>query len=473
MSMDLEKTIKRALADLDSFRTDACLDTETIVRYTEGDLSAAEKDQLELHLRSCLYCLKQLNDMAALRHFDRQAKLTGQVVERQGAARWEKFREFFRFSANPWRFTSLGLATALAALLVSSFALRTPRVSAPRLDPASFPTISAYDTSGKLVGQQRGTFVSDDGCIEGDLRQLSGASTIKVTLRNGKTVEVKEVWKDDDLALAVMKIDGNDSHPIPMADISNISIGQRIFAVPDDEPEGGTAEVALVSDVKSLPGRREMDATRLIQVAVQKSTKKTSKLVDDKGNLIGYVIDNERNIKLAAPAGSFRNIIKSTRPQPVAALSKTSWSTNAFNEYLKGVMANDLHRWDEAIHHLQSAIKLNPKLTGAYDQLGYAYYQKNDFIKEATAYGESLKLNLDNPDSLYNLAWNRQTLGKYHEAIPLYEKALQLTPDDKETLYQLGLSYLAQGDTGKARVMARRLEPLDPGQAGLLRRLIK
>ncbi len=39
----------------------------------------------------------------------------------------------------------------------------------------------------------------------------------------------------------------------------------------------------------------------------------------------------------------------------------------------------------------------------------------------------------------------------------MYEKALKLDPEDTETLYQLGLSYLAQGNKGKATEMYGRL----------------
>lgn len=55
----------------------------------------------------------------------------------------------------------------------------------------------------------------------------------------------------------------------------------------------------------------------------------------------------------------------------------------------------------------------------------------------------------------------------------MYEKALAFDPEDTETLYQLGLSYLAQGKKDKAMELCDRLEKLDPGNAELLKRLIK
>jgi cytochrome c-type biogenesis protein CcmH/NrfG len=54
-----------------------------------------------------------------------------------------------------------------------------------------------------------------------------------------------------------------------------------------------------------------------------------------------------------------------------------------------------------------------------------------------------------------------------------YEKALSVDPRDIETLYQLGISYLAQGNRAKATEMYGRLKKLDPGNAEMLRRLIR
>jgi len=79
----------------------------------------------------------------------------------------------------------------------------------------------------------------------------------------------------------------------------------------------------------------------------------------------------------------------------------------------------------------------------------------------------------DDSDALYSLAWNMESRGRYEEAIPFYEKALRHAPADTELLYQLGLSYLAQGKKDKSAEICRQLERFDRGQTGLLRRLIK
>jgi tetratricopeptide (TPR) repeat protein len=196
-------------------------------------------------------------------------------------------------------------------------------------------------------------------------------------------------------------------------------------------------------------------------------------VVDEQGKLVGFIITEEKNINLAAPAGDITEFIKTAKQTPIKDLKQVNFSGKALNEYLQGILASDGKRWDEAIHHLKEAIRLNLKLEGAYIALGYAYYSKQDFKNEAEVYQAVLKINPDNADALYSLAWNRESQSRYLEAILLYEKALALAPKDTEILYQLGLSYLASKQVEKATGIYERLKRLDPGQAEMLMRLIR
>ena len=385
----------------------------------------------------------------------------------------ERLKEVFTFEKQQWRFSTISLAAAWVIFFMGTLVFRhdNRQMEAPKLSLDAFVKISALSNTGKVLHEQQGAIVSSDGYIEGKLQPMVGASTIKVTLRDGRTREIQKIWKDEDINLAVMKIDDKDLPDIPVADIESINIGQKIFALPDSGNDRGFIP-AVVSDFKESPGRRNSNV-QYIQVASQTTTSDTGKLIDEKGNLLGFVITEEKNINLAAPADSYRQIVKTSKPTPVSELTQINFSSQSLNFYMKGILARDSQRVDDAINDFQEAIKLNPRLTGARLELGLLYYKQHKFDEEAIEYQEILKINPDDTDALYDLAWNLESHGKYEEAIVMYKKALALDPEDTETLYQLGLSYLAQGDKDKATELCGRLEKLDPGDAGLLRRLIK
>jgi len=477
MTMELENKIKEALADIDSFKTDNCLDFDIIDRYVENKLEVPEREAVEKHLHTCLYCLKQLNDMTALQHFQQQVEIKQhkeQPSQATAPTLLEKLRDFFGFTFNPWRFSAIGLATAWVIFIASNLVMKQSGYEAgfPQLKRDAFVKVQALNESGSILGEQQGVVVGSEGLIATNLSHLAGASKLRITLKDGSTRDISHIWKDEDKNLAVLKTDANNLTSIPIGDIKEI-VGKKIYAVADFAVSGIKISEAVASDIREQPSRRKEAGDKFIQVATQGDTVFKGAIVDEKGNLLGFLVTEEKHINLATPAQDVQRLVKTGKAIPVRELKKISFSGDALNAYMKGIQARDNQRWDEAISNLQTAIRLNKRLEGAYVELGYAYYRKQDFAKEAEAYEEALKINPDNPDALYNLASNMESQRNYQQAIPLYEKALSLVPEDAEIIYQLGLSYLTQGRKNKALEMSVRLKRLDPGQAELLRRLMK
>jgi hypothetical protein len=55
-----EAGLRYVLNDIDRLRTPECLDPISIGLFAEGRLTDEEKQSIEEHLLSCLYCVKQL-----------------------------------------------------------------------------------------------------------------------------------------------------------------------------------------------------------------------------------------------------------------------------------------------------------------------------------------------------------------------------------------------------------------------------
>ncbi len=80
--------------------------------------------------------------------------------------------------------------------------------------------------------------------------------------------------------------------------------------------------------------------------------------------------------------------------------------------------------------------------------------QSKNLHEEAAAYFEKAIANDFNNFELYfNLGWSLAALGKYHQAINAYQKALKLKPDLKEAYNALGEIYGLSGNKEKAAQM--------------------
>jgi tetratricopeptide (TPR) repeat protein len=92
--------------------------------------------------------------------------------------------------------------------------------------------------------------------------------------------------------------------------------------------------------------------------------------------------------------------------------------------------------------------------------------KRNDYRRAVQAYEQAIRLREAYPEAWNGLGFALRQQGKYHEALRAYERALALQPDYAEALEYLGEALVRMGRLDDARSVLRRLEPLDPAEAG-------
>ncbi len=106
--------------------------------------------------------------------------------------------------------------------------------------------------------------------------------------------------------------------------------------------------------------------------------------------------------------------------------------------------------FDQAIDCFKNMIQQNKDYAPAYHNLGFALYQKAQFISAEKAFLKALALNPSAMDTLYNLALVYCQLKKNDQAIIFLEKVLEQNPKHLKACSQLGEIYLALEDFVKA-----------------------
>ncbi|MGD0228870.1 MAG: tetratricopeptide repeat protein [Syntrophorhabdales bacterium] len=487
-----ETGIRNALKEIDSLKTPECLDTASIGSFAENTMPEEERRRAEDHLRTCLYCIKQLNDMMELLHYrNRPASLSPELTERlrnlcpttekksrkDGADRSfiDRMKAAVASLVREWRYLAVSLATACVVLPISLFLLahKDPVLTGPPVPGNSFVRVRALDGNGTVLNETQGVIVNPKGFVASNLYQLKGARTVRILLRDGRTYQTQHVWKDEDKNLAVMKIENESLPSIPMADISQITVGQSVFVVTDEAGAGRGLRESLVSDFKRLPARRRGDSLQYITLATLTSNASQGAVVDGQGKLVGLLVTGEKTINLAVPIGDAVRLVREKKAVPLSELDGVKFSAEALNLYLKGILVRDARRWQEAQDLFKKALELNPNLEGAHLELGYVYYKRHLYNLEAQEYEKALALNPENTVALFGLASNLESRGQYRQAIEKYERVLALDREDADAAYELGLAYLAQGKKDKARAIYTRLKNLDQGAAEMLRRLTR
>ena len=171
-----------------------------------------------------------------------------------------------------------------------------------------------------------------------------------------------------------------------------------------------------------------------------------------------------------------------------------------------GTLYHQMGKNKEAEVALKHAIKLDPKDSCAYDQLGRLYYDQEDYAKAIETFNEKVKikpnavtyhflgnstyfsgkfeeslvfyekaasLNPTYPDfySDYARAFNR--LNRHKEALEVYERGLRIEPDDVMLHVGRGFTEFGIGNDSEAMAEYKRLQKLDPEWAEKLLKAIK
>jgi Tfp pilus assembly protein PilF len=129
-----------------------------------------------------------------------------------------------------------------------------------------------------------------------------------------------------------------------------------------------------------------------------------------------------------------------------------------------GALYLDMKRWDDAIHYFGKAadnlLFTHPEI--ALTGMGFAHFQKGDYLQATTLYKEALAFTPRYPVGRLRLGEAYAALDKPQLAIAEYRKALSAAPDFPVAQYQLGLSYMKIHEAKKAETAFREVLRLAP-----------
>lgn len=140
-------------------------------------------------------------------------------------------------------------------------------------------------------GAGSGVIISTDGYILTNYHVIEGASTITVTLRNGNSYPATLVGVDDNLDVALLKIEETNLSPATFGDSSSLKVGETAVAIGNPLGQlGGTVTNGIISALDrdiTIDGKTK----KLLQTnAAINPGNSGGGLFNDKGQLIGLVV---------------------------------------------------------------------------------------------------------------------------------------------------------------------------------------
>jgi tetratricopeptide (TPR) repeat protein len=131
---------------------------------------------------------------------------------------------------------------------------------------------------------------------------------------------------------------------------------------------------------------------------------------------------------------------------------------------LLGQVLNRLYMFPEAIQNFQKAIQLKPNSFEAYQGLGMALKDSQNYNKSIECFERALSLGLPNDEANihFNIGMCYFELEQFDMAINYLQKVIKKQPGDLEAYANIATAYLHKGELDNAELWLGRLVQFDP-----------
>lgn len=129
--------------------------------------------------------------------------------------------------------------------------------------------------------------------------------------------------------------------------------------------------------------------------------------------------------------------------------------------------------WNSELELWTDCVKKSPKKDRSHYNLGFVFLNQGKYQEAIPHLNEALQINPNYADAHNNLGNVFLNQGKYREATNQYNEALRINPNYAKAHYNLGNAYLMIGNHGFALKEYEILKTMNPGLANALYQKIK
>lgn len=118
--------------------------------------------------------------------------------------------------------------------------------------------------------------------------------------------------------------------------------------------------------------------------------------------------------------------------------------------------------WDKALAYYDTCLTLAPGKPITYSNMGVIYFQRQQYDKALELYEKTVRYDPKFADGWFNLGSTYGTLGRFQDAIYAFKKCIEFNPQKAEAYYFLGITYQNMNDKENAQYYFDRAYQLNP-----------
>ena len=113
-------------------------------------------------------------------------------------------------------------------------------------------------------------------------------------------------------------------------------------------------------------------------------------------------------------------------------------------------------------------VKANPNSADAHVELGWSYFQKDQYNEALGEYKKALEIDEKNYKAHFNLGLVYMKTGKVDRAVASYQKAIEIIPNAFQAHYELGKAFEEQGKLEDALKELKFAYKSNPGSVDII-----
>lgn len=329
--------------------------------------------------------------------------------------------------------------------------------------------IYSYDFDGLKHGQGSGIILNSKGIIVTNYHIFAGCERIEVKKHDTLIVTSGIIGASIEKDVLIIKIDDSKYPEIPVAEETNLKVGQKVYAVGSPLGFENTMSEGIISGLRELKEFEERK-NNFIQITASASPGSSGGAVlNSKGELIGMIkmgVEEGENMNFAIPVSDIMivnegaTLDKKTletlnffyRGYNEFQVGKFKESVEDYTKYIKnskpeakafnyrGLSYLKLKEYESAIKDFSEAIKLDPKYYPPYINRSEAYIYLNEYEKAAKDMTKLIKLDPKNVKAYYARAMAYAKDESWEKSIKDFDKVIKLDPDNTEAYINRGIS---------------------------------
>ncbi|HRI84281.1 MAG TPA: tetratricopeptide repeat protein [Ignavibacteria bacterium] len=302
--------------------------------------------------------------------------------------------------------------------------------------------IRAIDFDGNESSQGSGVIIKDKGILVTNFHIFAGNDKLVIKQNDIPVAYNEIIGLDIEKDILIIGLETTNFPSIKPANINDIKVGQKVFAIGSPMGLENTMSEGIVSGIRTLEdGKQEF-----IQFTASLSPGSSGgALLNSNGELIGIstmYLKKGQNLNFAVSIKDIEGITLGEYSDKI--------KLQALNHFFRGRNLHDEGRYSDAIKYYDKYISIFPNDAKAYNFRGLSFQGKKDFENAIKDLSKAIKLDPNYIAAISNRGECYFKMEKWDEAQKDFSKVLKIEPDNVSMYFNRGLAYSKEEDWDEA-----------------------